>query len=254
MTDRPARTTDDVDFRDSLAESGIRSDGARALARYVQAEIASGRFPPGHRLPTERELSERFGASRGAVRRVLGHFKSLGLITQVVGSGTFVAEGEVPLDSAPKASGMAEPGGMAGQVSPAQLMDARLLIEPQMISLIVRFATAADFERMEECLVRSEAAGSIEEFEHWDGALHQAFAEATHNNFFLRILELTNVVREEGEWGRLKRISLTPERRERYETQHRAIVAALRDRDEETARSLLEGHLVEVKNNLFGRS
>ncbi|MCE9682173.1 FadR/GntR family transcriptional regulator [Halomonas alkalisoli] len=261
MSNRPMRTIDDRDLRDALAESGIRSDGARALARHVQAEIASGRFPPGHRLPTERELSERFGASRGAVRRVLGHFKSLGAITQVVGSGTFVSERAAELFSPPEAeasdvsSSVVSPsaGSMAVQVSPAQLMDARLLIEPQMVSLIVRFATAADFERMDECLARSEAATTIEEFEHWDGALHQAFAEATHNSFFLRILELTNVIREEGEWGRLKRVSLTPLRRERYETQHRAIVAALRDRDEETARALLGEHLAEVKKNLFDR-
>ncbi|RCV91582.1 FadR family transcriptional regulator [Billgrantia montanilacus] len=255
------RTIDDSDLRDALAESGIRSDGARALAYYVQAEIASGRFPPGHRLPTERELSECFGASRGAVRRVLGHFKTLGAITQVVGSGTFVSECAAELFAPPRSapssasSGgvLSNAGSMAGQVSPAQLMDARLLIEPQMVSLIVRFATAADFERMDDCLARSEAATSIEEFELWDGALHQAFAEATHNSFFLRILELTNVIREEGEWGRLKRISLTPLRRERYETQHRSIVAALRDRDEETARALLGEHLAEVKKNLFDR-
>ncbi|SDM17391.1 transcriptional regulator, GntR family [Franzmannia pantelleriensis] len=231
----------------------VRADGARSLARYLQQQIESGNFPAGHRLPTERELSERFAASRGAVRRVLGNFKQQGLITQVVGSGTFVSEQVselVPQREEPVVGAR----GVAVQTSPAQLMEARLLIEPQMVALIVRYATASDFERMDECIVRSEAATAIEAFEHWDGALHQAFAEATHNSFFLRILELTNVVREEGEWGRLKRVSLTPERRKRYEMQHRAIVAALRDRDEDTARALLEEHLREVQKNLFGRN
>lgn len=225
-----------------------RADGAMALSRYLQEQIEQGRFPAGHRLPTERELGETFAVSRGAVRRVLASFKAQGLITQTVGSGTFVAEGvidsrnreEVPVST------------VASQTSPAQLMEARLLIEPQMVSLIVRYATASDFERMDECIVRSEAATEIEEFEHWDGALHQTFAHATHNSFFLRVLELTNKVREEGEWGRLKRISLTPECRKRYEVQHRAIVAALRDRDERTAKALLQEHLIEVQRNLFG--
>ncbi|PMR75792.1 FadR family transcriptional regulator [Billgrantia endophytica] len=222
------------------------------MARYLQQQIETGGFPAGHRLPTERELSERFSASRGAVRRVLSNFKEQGLITQVVGSGTFVTERVTelfPLVDTP----VADTRSVAVQTSPAQLMEARLLIEPQMAALIVRYATASDFERMDECIARSEASTGIEEFEHWDGALHQAFAEATHNSFFLRILELTNLIREEGEWGRLKRISLTPERRKRYETQHRAIVAALRDRDEDTAHALLEEHLREVQQNLFGR-
>lgn len=237
---------------DKTLGKAVRADGARSLARYLQQQIENGSFPAGHRLPTERELSERFGASRGAVRRVLGNFKQQGLITQVVGSGTFVSEEIAELMPQREETSVGARG-VAVQTSPAQLMEARLLIEPQMVALIVRYATASDFERMDECIVRSEAATAIEEFEHWDGALHQAFAEATRNSFFLRILELTNVVREEGEWGRLKRISLTPERRKRYEMQHRAIVAALRDRDEGTARALLEEHLREVQQNLFGR-
>lgn len=230
-------------------QKAVRADGAKSLSRYLRQQIESGSFPPGHRLPTERELSESFRASRGAVRRVLSNFKEQGLITQMVGSGTFVSERAADLQPA---TGERLPTSVAVQTSPAQLMEARLLIEPQMVALIVRYATASDFERMDECNERCEAANAIDEFEHWDGALHRAFAEATHNAFFLRILELTNMVREEGEWGRLKRISLTPERRRRYEMQHRAIVAALRDRDEVTSRALLKEHLLEVQKNLFG--
>jgi DNA-binding FadR family transcriptional regulator len=90
------------------------------------------------------------------------------------------------------------------------------------------------------------------QFEHWDGQLHRVFALATHNSFFLKILELTNRVREQGEWGRLKARSLTPERRQEYEAQHRAIVEALRDRDTDTAVEALTGHLVQIQHNLFG--
>lgn len=230
----------------------VRADGARSLTRYIHEQIESGTFPAGYRLPTERELSDRFAVSRGTVRRVLSNFKGQGLITQIVGSGTFISEQAKELlaaNDAPRLNARTT----AIQTSPAQLMEARLLIEPPLVALIVRYATASDFERMDECLIRSEGATAIEEFEHWDGALHQAFAEATHNSFFLRILELSNAVREEGEWGRLKRVSLTPERRKRYEIQHRSIVEALRDRDEYTARAQLEEHLLEVQRNLFGK-
>jgi DNA-binding GntR family transcriptional regulator len=69
----------------------VRTNGAKELARYLVEEISNGTLAVGIKLPAERELSERFNASRGAVRRVLGELKSRGLITQVVGSGTFVA-------------------------------------------------------------------------------------------------------------------------------------------------------------------
>lgn len=228
----------------------VRAKGARELANYLEEAIRSGRLGDGARLPPERELSEEFGASRGAVRRVLADLKGRGLIRQTVGSGTFVLPGA----SLPAQVHKAAPGAAREvvQTSPAELMEARLLIEPLMPGLIVRYATVADFTHMSDCIERSEAAQSIEEFEHWDGELHRALAVATHNSFFLRVLELTNEVREQGEWGRLKRKSLTPERRAQYEAQHRAIVDALRDRDAELACELLTGHLRQIRENLFG--
>ncbi|WP_229828569.1 FadR/GntR family transcriptional regulator [Pigmentiphaga litoralis] len=230
------------DFTDT---GGVRAQGARALARHLLAEMASGKLREGVKLPPERQLSLQFGTSRGSVRRVLSDLRERGLITQVVGSGTFVAPGASELAPAPM------PIREARHTSPAELMEARLLIEPLMPGLIVRNATSADFARMTQCVVASEAATTIEEFEHWDGELHKSFAEATHNSFFMQILELTNDVREQGEWGRLKRRSLTPARRTAYEQQHRAMVDALKDRDAQQARELLTAHLEQIQKNLF---
>lgn len=229
-----------------LAMRGVRTAGIRALSDHLLLEMSQGGLRQGVKLPPERELGERFGISRGSVRRVLGHFREQGLITQTVGSGTFVSAQAESLRQS-----QAEPAPV--HTSPAELMVARLLIEPLMPGLIVQHATAADFQYMGHCLEQSEAAGSIEEFEHWDEALHRSFAHATHNSFFVQILDLTNKVREQGEWGRLKRISLTPETRRQYEAQHRAIVDALKDRDAVLARRLLVGHLEQIQSNLFSR-
>jgi DNA-binding FadR family transcriptional regulator len=228
------------------SDASLRSPGARALSRYLRDEILGGRLRAGVKLPPERELSARFGASRGSVRRVLSELRERGLITQSVGSGTFVSEQVEALTR-----GAALPR-VDANVSPAELMEARRLIEPLLPAMIARNATAADFATMSRCLEQSEAATTIEAFEHWDGALHKAFAVATHNAFFMRILELMNQVREQGEWGRLKRNSLTPARRAEYERQHRAMVNALRDRDARQAAVLMVEHLDQIQRNLFG--
>jgi DNA-binding FadR family transcriptional regulator len=223
-----------------------KAEGAKALSRYLREGIAGGALGVGVKLPAERELSHRFGASRGAVRRVLAGFRERGLITQTPGSGTFVAQGSAAHREP------AVPPSPDGNVSPAELMVARRLIEPLMPGLIVRNATTADFATLQHCIEQSEVARSIEEFEHWDGALHTALAVATHNGFFVRILELTQRVRDQGEWGRLKARSLTGPRRAQYEQQHRALVDALRDRDAEEARRMLIQHLDQIQQNLFG--
>ncbi|CAA2110326.1 FadR/GntR family transcriptional regulator [Variovorax paradoxus] len=235
---------------DATASTALqpKAEGAKALSRYLREGIASGALQAGVKLPAERELSERFGASRGAVRRVLSGFRERGLITQTVGSGTFVAAGAAA--PAPAEAVPALPS-LHVNVSPAELMVARRLIEPLMPSLIVRNATGADFAVMQNCIEQSEAAETIEGFEHWDGELHKALAVATHNGFFVHILELTQRVRDQGEWGRLKAKSLTGERRAQYERQHRALVDALRDRDEAGAQRMLVQHLDQIQRNLF---
>ena len=136
--------------------------------------------------------------------------------------------------------------------SPAELMEARMVIEPMIAHLVVRNGTSADFLRMEECCTRAENADSMAQFEHWDGALHQAIADATHNTFIKEVFHLMNKVREQGEWGALKMKSLTPERRHSYEQEHRALVDALKDRDEERARGLTMEHLTHIRHNLLG--
>jgi DNA-binding FadR family transcriptional regulator len=221
-------------------------NGAVALRAALLANMRSGHWRAGEKLPTERELSETYGIGRAAVRQVLAEAKQRGLITQLVGSGTYVSKDAGTLLEA------GETGAPGMHTSPAELMEARMLIEPMIANLVVRNGTSVDFMRMEECCTRAEHAGSMQEFEVWDGALHQAIADATHNSFIKDVFHLMNKVREQGDWGALKMKSLTPERRQAYEQEHRALVNALKDRDEERARGLMMEHLVRIRHNLLG--
>jgi DNA-binding FadR family transcriptional regulator len=117
--------------------------------------------------------------------------------------------------------------------------------------MTIRNANSTDFSIIEQCLNKAEDAISFEEFEHWDGALHQAIAEATHNSFVLTVFRLMHEVRERAEWGQLKRKSLTPDRRRAYQQEHRVLVDALRERDAQLARKAIIEHLTHVRRNLF---
>ena len=63
----------------------------RQIVEKLQDDIASGRYKPGKRLPSEAELVRRFGASRMTVFRAMHELQSLGLVTRRVGSGTYVS-------------------------------------------------------------------------------------------------------------------------------------------------------------------
>ncbi len=221
-------------------------DSAATLRDAILDNLKSRLWRAGQRLPTERELSDAFGLSRSTVRRVLQEFKRKRLITQTVGSGTYVSE-EVHAALADLAQ-----GGAAMATSPAELMAARLVLEPALIEMAIGNATAADFSRMDECNVQAEAASTLEQFEHWDAMLHEAIADAAHNNFISSVFRLMNQVRTQGEWGVLKRRSATPQRRLEYQRQHRELVAALKQRDAEMARALCLAHLLQVRTNMLG--
>jgi DNA-binding FadR family transcriptional regulator len=222
------------------------TDPAAALREAILDNLRARTWRAGHRIPTERALSDQFGLSRSTVRRVLLDFKRKRLITQTVGSGTYVSE------QVHEALAELAPNTAAGAVSPAELMSARLVLEPALIEMAIGNATAADFERMDECNYRAEAASTLEEFEHWDGALHEAIAEAAHNGFISGIFRLMSDVRAQAEWGMLKRRSATPERRLEYQREHRELVAALKNRDAQQARKLCLQHLVHVRTNMLG--
>ena len=224
-------------------------DAAATLREVIDENLRSRHWRAGHRIPTERELGQRYGLSRSTVRRVLQGFKQKGLITQTVGSGTFVS---TQVQAVMSELAARAPGTAALAVSPAELMNARLALEPALIDLVIVHANAADFARMDDCNQRAEAAVTLDDFEHWDSQLHEAIALAAHNGFIAHVFRLMNELRAQAEWGLLKRRSATPERRLAYQQQHRALVAALKDRDAEQARALCLGHLAQVRSNMLG--
>jgi DNA-binding FadR family transcriptional regulator len=221
----------------------LTTDTAYLLKDTLLANLRSGHWRAGERLPAERQMMESYRVGRSTVRRVLTQMKEMGLITQAVGRGTFVAHNvaeNLPAYDSP-----------ALFISPAELMEARLVFEPALIDLVIRNANTSDFTAMEECCINAEAADTIEQFERWDGALHKAIAAATHNNFVIGVFNLINDVRERSEWGLLKKKSLTAERRNAYQREHRALVAAFRERDAATAREAIAAHLTHVRQSLF---
>lgn len=65
------------------------------IRRALEDDIASGRLPPGTRLPTEDEYAREFGVSIAPVRQALLDLAAAGLVSRQKGRGTFVRERRV---------------------------------------------------------------------------------------------------------------------------------------------------------------
>lgn len=112
---------------------------ARLLATFKQL-ISEGTLSPGARLPAERELASNLHVSRGSLRQVLKMLEIMGVVSQRVGDGTYL--------NAAAHSMLAEPMEfliLLDGISFEELMDARLIVEPE---LAARAATRASAEQV----------------------------------------------------------------------------------------------------------
>ena len=137
-------------------------DSALALREAILENLQTRQWRAGHRIPTERELSGQFGLSRSAVRRVLADMKDRRLITQTVGSGTYVSEQVNEALAAAASSAGTLP------TSPAELMSARFVLEPAIVAMVIGNATSLDFQLKGARTSPHQAAGN----EHWSDQRH----------------------------------------------------------------------------------
>jgi DNA-binding FadR family transcriptional regulator len=239
----------------------MTSERGRQLAERILSESERAGLVPGSRLPTERQLAADLGVTRSGVRHALATLEADGMISREVGRGTFLRDpavtetlrGSPGVAVAVAVMTPAEPAGqLATDFAPADVMTVRRLLEPQAMPLVVMWATARDFAEMERCVSGGDHAVNYEEFETWDLALHRAIMAAAHSPLLAALYSLVESARHGQVWGDLKRRAASRQRREVYQQDHRAIVAALRSRDGGAAVEAMRLHLSRVSDHLLG--
>src|SRR5881392_183818 len=65
---------------------------AEEIAEQLRSLILNGQYPPGSKLPPERELSKRLGVNRASLREALKKLEHLGLVRIRQGDGTRVQD------------------------------------------------------------------------------------------------------------------------------------------------------------------
>lgn len=201
--------------------------------------LESGRYGSDGRLPPERELCKQLGVSRGTLRKALEILEAKGKIWRHVGRGTFVGSRQI----GPKPSLVA----ITEATSPSELMELRLILEPQIARLAAIRASPSEIAYMLYCVERSEAAGDSKTYELWDGTLHHAIAKASHNALILHVFEAVNELRNLTAWGQLRDEIVSPRERLLYWCrQHRQLVERIADRDPTQAEHIARLHVEEV--------
>ncbi|HEY0187762.1 MAG TPA: FadR/GntR family transcriptional regulator [Cellulomonas sp.] len=203
--------------------------------------IANGTVVPGEVLPNEAELAARFGVGKSAIREAVKIVSTRGLLTVQQGFGTVVN----PRDR----WNLHDPGvlsAMRTQLTLRQLVEVRRMIEPEAAALAAVRATEADLVRLRELAEPPDESGLVPHDAVKGLTFHEAVADAAHNPAVgilfstLRVLAQTKLVQDEeppepadGQQRPVPRMAVD----------HRAILAAIVQRDPELARRCAQEHL-----------
>ena len=210
----------------------------------LTAFIKDGGYSPGDRLPPERELIVSLGMSRNLLRRALETLERDGAIWRHVGKGTFVAAhgGD---------AGTGSFGELSKQVTPVQLMRARLALEPAISREAAINASEDAVTRLKVLKDRAVEASDWDDYEAQDDLLHRAVAEATGNPLLLSLFDQLNQVRRAVAWKTVVRKSSRPARDHTSFAEHDEILAAIEARDPSGAQDAMRKHLSSVSARLF---
>lgn len=217
-------------------------DGASFVRARLQGMIGKGSLPADGRLPTERELSESTGVGRRAVRSALDSLLADGLIWRKQGKGTFV--GQAPDKTQVLAAEI------VGETSFAEVMEARLCIEPTLAAMSARHAVPADIERMRNLALRTVEATDSQSIEIWDGALHRLIARTAFNKPLLTAFSMIDEIRSNEIWRELRSKARSLETLKISDQEHHAIIDQIEAGKPQGAEAAMRSHLTTLANNL----
>jgi len=215
--------------------------------------IKEGKLVSGQKLPPERELAVQMNVGRPTVRSALRALASMNVIEIRPGSGTFISSLSTgSLIEHLEFVYFLEPNSIT------QLYEARKSLELSTVALAAERITDDELQELEKSVIRMKLADSehrIDEAYELDRTFHKLIATATRNPLLAQFVEVV---------GELVGIDYRREIIQMRGTattsgeDHERILAALKQRDPDAARSAMlihlthseEGHrkLAELKN------
>jgi GntR family transcriptional regulator, transcriptional repressor for pyruvate dehydrogenase complex len=212
------------------------------IVQQIEESVLNGTLKPGDQLPAERDLAQRLGVSRTAVREAVKTLREKGLVEAYSGRGTFITNGT---SQAARQSFdlMVKVGQHEG--SP-HLVELRLILEPGIAALAAVRVNEDDLATMREAVaVMDRSQEDPQAYIEADLDFHLALAEAAGNPLILSLIDsIVGLLREQR--IRIFNVAGGPQRGQFH---HKHILAAMERRDPEMAREAMRAHLQQVRED-----
>lgn len=213
------------------------------IADQIRGLIQSGKFPPGSRLPPERDLATQLGVSRPSLREALIALEIDGSVEIRMGSGVYV--GNQPLRAAASTAALGD--------SPSELMAARAALEGVVVAQAAARIDADGLARLREHIeaMRTDIAQARSPILN-DRLFHLAIAEMAGNSVMARLIAELFDERHSPISTRLRVRSESARSWDTALSEHEAVYAALEARDPMAASLAMRLHLTQSSARWVG--
>jgi len=154
--------------------------------------LVSGHYKEGDKLPSENELSEKYGVSRNTVRAALNKLKVLGFTETKHGGGTTVRK-----IGSDMYMNFFVPALLQEDHGVLDVLEFRKGIEVQAVRLAAERADEKDILLLRELLGQAETSnisGEMRDFAFHNTNFHAAIAKASHNSMFEKMMEIISSI------------------------------------------------------------
>ncbi|SDE20322.1 DNA-binding transcriptional regulator, FadR family [Paenibacillus sp. UNCCL117] len=203
----------------------------------IKSKISEGHWAPGERLPTLQQLTKELSVSITTVREALRSLENEGIVSIEHGRGMYVRNDPLLLEDPTAALKELD------DVSLLSLLEARLLIEPELAALCARKATESQVKRLRQLadrMIRQMGEGGP--FLQTDLEFHQLIAEGARHPVLERMLDSITPLLAGGR----KQTNTLPHMRTKASNYHSLIAIAIEERQEERARRLMFDHISDM--------
>lgn len=200
-------------------------------------------YQPGERLPSERELAERFQVSRGILREALATLEAMRVLERRPQSGIYLLDvaAQASVDMVVLESELGMPTTMA---EVHDLNEFRSMLEVQAISMACVRHTEADLERLDLILTTSRARHAAgQSLSDQDAQFHMALCAASGNKLIQRAANSFWLASR----ARREQYFADPGNGKRSITQHTALRNAVASGDKDKALDVLNSHIGNVE-------
>jgi GntR family transcriptional regulator, transcriptional repressor for pyruvate dehydrogenase complex len=220
----------------SPVRSGRDPIAAEQVVAYVRGLIEKGALRPGDRLSSERILVAEIGVSRPSVRAGLRSLATMGVVQTRQGAGTFITAGPPALGNEPLGLLAALHG-----ITREGLFESRRVLEVSTAALAAERATGEQLAAMsDEITGMYTSLDDPQAFLRHDVLFHRAVAAGSNNLVLSALIEMVASLHYEQ-----RKVTVERARNELREeaAMHRRIYQAIRARDAQATRALMDEHL-----------